>query len=373
MVPSLSDRAPGANPSHDASSGPDVKSTSRRTAFALACGCWFFGHLMRPAPTHRSAHRVDLAGRPSQPAGRQRIRQARVVAPVPRQDADGERCRDRRTQPAPTVRSASADEHPVQHLTPKGADPSLRVGIRPWRPHRSAQHLDLFSGKDRIECGGPPRQARPATPVPVAPAAPDESRCQRSSVAGCTNNPGQVRRGSSRASPASTARSAQSTSGRATRRPSTATSWRTPSSSASLAAALRDSSASQLTTWQNSSYSSRRVMRRSSRPGNPRANSQLSTYDRVSGTHRCGADAFRHRPRRRVRRVSAARCSPCRSARRPAGLRGANRSPSDRWRSPGCRCTAGRWSPSGRCRCCSAGRSRRTRPPVRSSGCPSRG
>jgi hypothetical protein len=43
MVPSLSDRAPGANPSHDASSGPDVKSTSRRTAFALACGCWFFG------------------------------------------------------------------------------------------------------------------------------------------------------------------------------------------------------------------------------------------------------------------------------------------------------------------------------------------
>jgi pimeloyl-ACP methyl ester carboxylesterase len=36
--------------------------------------------------------------------------------------------------------SASEDEHPVQHLTPNGADPSLRVGIRPWRPHRSAQH-----------------------------------------------------------------------------------------------------------------------------------------------------------------------------------------------------------------------------------------
>jgi hypothetical protein len=30
-------------------------------------------------------------------------------------------------------------------------------------------------------------------------------------------------------------------------------------------------------------------MRRSSPPGNPRANSQLSTYDRVSGTHRFGA------------------------------------------------------------------------------------
>jgi hypothetical protein len=37
--------------------------------------------------------------------------------------------------------SASEDEHPVQHLTPNGADPSLRVGISPWRPHRSAQHL----------------------------------------------------------------------------------------------------------------------------------------------------------------------------------------------------------------------------------------
>jgi hypothetical protein len=30
--------------------------------------------------------------------------------------------------------STSEDEHPVQHLTPNGADPSLRVGIRPWRP-----------------------------------------------------------------------------------------------------------------------------------------------------------------------------------------------------------------------------------------------
>jgi len=50
--------------------------------------------------------------------------------------------------------SASEDEHPVQHLTPNGADPSLRVGISPWRPHRSAQHLDPFSGKDRIERSG---------------------------------------------------------------------------------------------------------------------------------------------------------------------------------------------------------------------------
>jgi hypothetical protein len=50
--------------------------------------------------------------------------------------------------------SASEDEHPVQHLPPNGPDPSLRVGIRPWRPHRSAQHLDPFSGKHCIERRG---------------------------------------------------------------------------------------------------------------------------------------------------------------------------------------------------------------------------
>src|SRR4029453_855011 len=50
--------------------------------------------------------------------------------------------------------SASEDEHPVQHLPPNGPDPSLRVGIRPWRPHRRAQHLDPFSGKHCIEPRG---------------------------------------------------------------------------------------------------------------------------------------------------------------------------------------------------------------------------
>ena len=48
---------------------------------------------------------------------------------------------------------ASEDEHPVQHLTPNGADPPLRVGIRPGCPHRRAQHLDPLGGKDRIERG----------------------------------------------------------------------------------------------------------------------------------------------------------------------------------------------------------------------------
>jgi hypothetical protein len=46
------------------------------------------------------------------------------------------------------------DEHPVQHLTPNGADPPLRVGVRPRCPHRRVQHLDPLGGKDRIEGGG---------------------------------------------------------------------------------------------------------------------------------------------------------------------------------------------------------------------------
>jgi hypothetical protein len=33
------------------------------------CGCQIFGHLMRPAHTHGSAHRVDLVARRLEPAG----------------------------------------------------------------------------------------------------------------------------------------------------------------------------------------------------------------------------------------------------------------------------------------------------------------
>ena len=71
--------------------------------------------------------------------------------------------------------SASEDEHPVQHLTPNGADPSLRVGIRPWRPHRRAQHLDPFSGKDRIERRGEPR-------IPIADQKPEPADAIASSM-----------------------------------------------------------------------------------------------------------------------------------------------------------------------------------------------
>jgi len=49
---------------------------------------------------------------------------------------------------------ASQDQHPVQCLTPNGADPALREGVRPRRPHRCAQHLESLGSKDRIERGG---------------------------------------------------------------------------------------------------------------------------------------------------------------------------------------------------------------------------
>ena len=62
----------------------------------------------------------------------------------------------------------------------------------------------------------------------------------------------ELGRGSARANPASTARSAQFTRGRVTWRRSTATSWRSMRSSMSLAAELRASSASHPITWQNS-------------------------------------------------------------------------------------------------------------------------
>jgi hypothetical protein len=66
------------------------------------CGCQILGHLMRPAHTHGSARRADLVSRPSRPAGRQMVRRARAALPAPTRGADGARCSDRRTRPAPT-------------------------------------------------------------------------------------------------------------------------------------------------------------------------------------------------------------------------------------------------------------------------------
>jgi hypothetical protein len=43
--------------------------------------------------------------------------------------------------------SSTNDQHPVQQLTTDRADPSLGVGVRPWRPHRHAQRLDPWAAK----------------------------------------------------------------------------------------------------------------------------------------------------------------------------------------------------------------------------------
>jgi hypothetical protein len=60
----------------------------------------------------------------------------------------------------------SEDEHPVQQLPPDAAHPPLCVGVRPWRPHRRAQHPDPFSCEDPVERGG-------ELGVPVADEKPD--------------------------------------------------------------------------------------------------------------------------------------------------------------------------------------------------------
>jgi hypothetical protein len=100
------------------------------------------------------------------------------------------------------------------------------------------------------------------------------------------NNPRQLGRGSRRASPASTARSAQFTRGRVTRRRSTATSWRSISSSASLAAELGVSSASHPSPDKTADTA---VVGSSADHRGPIASStnpQLSAHNRLTGTHK---------------------------------------------------------------------------------------
>jgi hypothetical protein len=50
--------------------------------------------------------------------------------------------------------SASEDEHPVQHLTPNGADPTLRVGMSFVAPSPECTAPRSLQRQDRIERGG---------------------------------------------------------------------------------------------------------------------------------------------------------------------------------------------------------------------------
>jgi len=93
-------------------------------------------------------------------------RSVRAAAPGPRHGAGDARCDGRCIRPAPTALPASHDEQSIEHLTPDGAHPPLRRGVRPRRPHWRAQHFDRLAGEDRVERGGELR-------IPIADQEPD--------------------------------------------------------------------------------------------------------------------------------------------------------------------------------------------------------
>ena len=166
------------------------------------------------------------------------------------------------------------DRRPLRCRVDTGAVQDGPDGAGPNRVPEPAQRtVDAAVAPGRVLPGQPQHQraelrrhGRPATLVRVDPTAPNQVAMPAQQCRRLHEQAPPSRTGSSRTSPASTARSAQWTCGLATWRRSTATWWRRTRSPASLAAELRASSASHPITWQNSGYSSRRVMRRSSRP-----------------------------------------------------------------------------------------------------------
>jgi hypothetical protein len=117
-----SSRLPAGNPPRHARRHP-------RTPASRSCGCQMVGHLMRPAHTHGSAHRVDLAARTSRPAGREMVRPARAAVPGPTRGAGGDRCNAQRTrplQPAAADLPRSASDPAADALR---CQPPLCVGI----------------------------------------------------------------------------------------------------------------------------------------------------------------------------------------------------------------------------------------------------
>jgi hypothetical protein len=134
-----------------------------------------------------------------------------------------------------------------------------------------------------------------------------------------------ARAGNRRASPASTARSAQFTRGRVTPRRSTATSWRSISSSAFLAAELRASNASHRSAWQNSKYSSRSVMRRSSWPhglfDQLAAQHPRSTFWHPQGRHSAASSRVRQSSASRLRLPGRPPTCPMTQCLGPSGWR----------------------------------------------------
>jgi hypothetical protein len=67
--------------------------------------------------------------------------------PIPSHDPPS-RCQNSSQLPA------AQDQRSIQHLPANRAHPPLRVGVRPWCPHRRAQHPDPLGSEDRVERGG---------------------------------------------------------------------------------------------------------------------------------------------------------------------------------------------------------------------------
>ena len=53
------------------------------------------------------------------------------------------------------------DEHPVSALGPRGADPSLGIAVRLWRPRRGLHYFQALAGDHLVEGG---RELRVAVP-----------------------------------------------------------------------------------------------------------------------------------------------------------------------------------------------------------------
>ena len=47
--------------------------------------------------------------------------------------------------------ASAEDRDPVEALAPQASHPALRVRLRPWRPHRRADHADALATEDLVE------------------------------------------------------------------------------------------------------------------------------------------------------------------------------------------------------------------------------
>jgi hypothetical protein len=136
-----------------------------------ACGCRLFGSHQATcayswiSPPRRSRRTTlpggaKTTGSPGSSGGA-----------APRRGAGGAGCNGWRTRPAPTAAADIRRSAPVQHLPPNGANPPLRIGVRPRRPRWSAPPaMPGWAGLSRLPAAGGRRRRlwfRPRHPATV--------------------------------------------------------------------------------------------------------------------------------------------------------------------------------------------------------------